>query len=236
MQNRYAADIGDYIKLALLRHLAVGRRLGIAWYLYPDESHNDDGRHTKYLTDIERWRDLDPTLFDALLAVASEKRTVAALQDSGAIRAMEVCSMPIVRNVPSEDRGSARATWFAHNLRTLAQCDLVFADPDNGIIDDAEHRRKRPSFGKQMPLSEVLAIAGGRSAVIYHHNTRFKGGHDKEVDHWLAQLGPNAMAVRASAYSCRTFFIVNPDETLAARASEFCNRWAGHKVRLHLPG
>ena len=118
-------------------------------------------------------------------------------------------------------------------MRKLECCDLVFADPDNGIIDDAEHRRKLPTFGKQMPLSEVLAIAEGRTAVIYHHNTRFKGGHDKEVDFWLDQLGANAIAVRANAYSCRTFFIVNPDEELTARTEDFCTRWSGHKVRLH---
>jgi len=62
----------------------------------------------------------------------------------------------------------------------LDNSDLVFADPDNGIVDDDAYRRKQKTFGKQMPLSEILAIAEERSAVIYHHNTRFKGGHDKE--------------------------------------------------------
>ncbi|MBE0580150.1 hypothetical protein [Devosia sp.] len=233
MQNRYAADIGDYIKLALLRHLSAGRKLGIAWYLYPDEGHNGDGKHTRYLSDSERWRALDPSLFDALGTVASGTRSVAALQASGAIQATAICNRPIVSDALSKDRSAARASWFAHNLTELEQCDLVLADPDNGIIDDSDHRRGQPGFGKQMPLSEVLALAAGRSAVIYHHNTRFKGGHHKEVDHWLAQLGLNAIAVRANAYSCRTFFIVNPDGALAVRAAEFCDRWKNHKVWLH---
>lgn len=233
LQNRYAADIGDYVKLALLRHLAVGRQLGIAWYLYPDEGHNGDGKHIKYLSDPERWRDLDPFLFDALQAVANEGRSVAALQASGAISAAAAFSIPIVEGTLSKGRSLARAAWFAQNLEALATCDLVFADPDNGIIDDSEHRRKQPSFGKQMPLSEVLSLAAGRPAVIYHHNTRFKGGHHKEVDHWLAQLGPKALAIRANAYSCRTFFIVNPDQSLADRAAEFCARWSNHNVWLH---
>lgn len=233
MQNRYAGDIGDYIKFALLRHLSVGRTLGIAWYLYPDEGHNADGRHTSYLSDPEEWRQLDPGLFDALAKVVSGKRTVARLLSAEAIEAARVFSKSILPNVVAGERSSARAKWFNQNLRALSGCDLVFADPDNGIIDSDVRRRRQKTFGKQMPLSEVLAISEGRSAVIYHHNTRFKGGHDKEVDHWLAQLGHSAIAVRANAYSCRTFFIVNPDDELITRAEEFCSRWSSHKIRLH---
>ena len=34
------------MKYGLLRPLADGQHLGVAWYLFPDEDHNDDGRHT----------------------------------------------------------------------------------------------------------------------------------------------------------------------------------------------
>jgi len=65
--------------------------------------------------------------------------------------------------------------------------------------------------------------------VIYTDNRTLP----KEVDHWLAQIGQNALAIRPNAYSCRTFFIVNPDELITARAVEFCQRWSDHKVSLH---
>ena len=236
MQNRYSGDIGDYIKLGLLRHLSAGRNLGVAWYLYPDEGHNSDGRHISYLSDSEKWRHLDSKLFDALQKVVGGKRTVARLLQTGAIEPAEQCKNPVMFNGEARRRSQARENWFRHNLRVLRNCDLIFADPDNGIIDDGEHRRRHRTFGKQMPLSEVLAISEGRSAVIYHHNTRFKGGHDMEVGHWLAQLGPEAMAVRANAYSCRTFFIINPDKDLSERVKDFCNRWSDHKVWLHRQG
>ncbi|MGT2465836.1 hypothetical protein ACVOMV_12895 [Mesorhizobium atlanticum] len=109
----------------------------------------------------------------------------------------------------------------------------MFADPDNGLVDDEEWRRRKPSFGKQMPLKEVRALSEGRCAVIYHHNSRFKGGHDVEVDHWLGAIGASAIAVRATAYSCRTFFIVNPDAEIAERTIDFCRRWKDHKVSFH---
>lgn len=233
MQNRYAGDIGDYIKFALLRCLAKGRRLGIAWYLYPDEAHNNDGRHVTFLEDPGRWRSLDAPLFDALAIVARGRRSVAALLGSGEIPSVAVHDEPIVVNGRGRERSDAREAWFRSNLRALEGCDLVFADPDNGLVDEAVHRRNQPVFGKQIPLSEALALAHGRTAVVYHHNTRFKGGHDKEVDHWLAQLGGNALAVRANAYSCRTFFIINPDLELGIRTAAFCADWSEHNVWLH---
>ena len=56
MQDRYTGDIGDYVKCGLLRALAGGRNLGVAWYLFPDEDHNSDGRHIDYLGQPDLWR------------------------------------------------------------------------------------------------------------------------------------------------------------------------------------
>ena len=83
MQNRYTGDIGDYVKYGLLRALAVDRQLGVAWYLFPDENHNADGKHIKYLQD-KRWRDRDPELFDTLELIVTEKRRkVSKVEASG---------------------------------------------------------------------------------------------------------------------------------------------------------
>ena len=44
MQNHYVGDIGDYLKLGILRALSPGYRLGVAWWLYPDEVHDGNGK------------------------------------------------------------------------------------------------------------------------------------------------------------------------------------------------
>jgi len=44
MQNLYTGDIGDYAKYSLLRALGRSCRLGVAWYLFPDENNKKDGR------------------------------------------------------------------------------------------------------------------------------------------------------------------------------------------------
>ena len=83
MQNRYVGDIGDYIKYALLRALSSGLMLGVAWYLYPDEDHKPDGKHVQYLDDPQRWRHLDPELFDALKQIVESNRSVSAVAAAG---------------------------------------------------------------------------------------------------------------------------------------------------------
>jgi hypothetical protein len=50
MQDRYFGDVGDLGKYGLLRALSglneePQLRLGVVWYLFPDESHNTDGKH-----------------------------------------------------------------------------------------------------------------------------------------------------------------------------------------------
>ena len=74
MQNRYVGDIGDYLKLGILRALSPGFHLGIVWWLLPDEGHNRDGRHISYLNRPDQWRHFDPDLFDTLRGIVSPGR------------------------------------------------------------------------------------------------------------------------------------------------------------------
>ncbi|WP_071676042.1 hypothetical protein [Nioella nitratireducens] len=232
MQDRYAGDVGDYVKLGLLRALSPGRQLGVAWCRYPDEDHNGDGRHISYLDQPDRYEHLDRVLFRHLRNITRDARSISSLLPvlHGAISSDEAVDSS---RIPPRQRRDWRNAWFNHVLDHLSACDLVFADPDNGIIDDNDQRKGRAKFGKQIPLAEVQTLAHGRCAVIYHHNTRRRGGHDAEVNHWLGEIGMPGIAVRATAYSPRTFFVLNPDEEIAERVRGFCLRWASMKVMLH---
>lgn len=232
MQNQYAGDIGDYVKLALLRNLSQGRKLGVAWYLHPSETHKGDGRHISYLEQPATRRNLDPDLFDGLRTVLNE-RTVASLQNMKLLDArFDAVPLDVV-SIHWSQRSSWRTAWFQRLCLSLEACDVVFADPDNGLVDDSSTRRSHKIFGKQIPLAEAKELATNRTAIIYHHNTRRAGGHDLEVDHWLEQLGPGTVAVRSTSFSCRTFFIMNPDRECLSRVEDFCDRWKRHNVRLH---
>ncbi len=55
MQNNYVGDIGDFGKYGLLNHIFNNNQLkiGINWYLVPDENENKDGKITQYLDDSQ---------------------------------------------------------------------------------------------------------------------------------------------------------------------------------------
>ena len=212
MQHRYAGDIGDYMKFAILRALSPGRRLGVGWWLYPDESHNGDGRHVSYLTRPDVWRGLDPTLFDHLGGmVASGEQRVSALQDEallpGALYFDEI--IPTI-GTPVERR-LARVAWLERLRSALVLADLVFLDPDNGF-ETKGFSPGAAKAGKSIALSEIVHLrAPGRAFVIYHHQTRMVGGHRAEFDHWARRLLDSGFervdALRTSAFSSRFFFL-----------------------------
>ena len=60
MQDRYVGDIGDFAKYGLLRAIRNGRRLGVAWYLHPDQGPEGDGGHIQYLSRPGEFEKLDP--------------------------------------------------------------------------------------------------------------------------------------------------------------------------------
>ena len=72
MQDRYADDVGQFLKVALMRWLVSsspygqGHRLGVIWLQEPGGHHRIDGDHLAYLHSThdadEDLRSLDPDL------------------------------------------------------------------------------------------------------------------------------------------------------------------------------
>lgn len=229
MQDRYAADIGDYVKLAILRRLGIGHQLGVLWWLYPDEAHNADGKHISYLAKPELWRSRDPGLFDALKVIVEEnRRNVAALEAAKLFPQAKFFNETIPTLGSKDERSAARSAWFARALKAISDCNLVFLDPDNGLETKNFHPGAAKA-GKSVALAELGALQRpGRTIVVYHHQTRMKGGHIVELSHWgkrIANLGFTVDALRASAFSARAFFILDAPQALRSRAEDLAGKW-----------
>lgn len=234
MQDRYTGDIGDYVKYGLLRALADGHSLGVAWYLFPDEEHNSDGRHIDYLDHQDQWRGHDPALFDSLRQIIDDDlRNVAAVEKSNILGAAnfsgEILSAPGLTLV---HRRAWRGRWFENIQTSLEGCDIIFADPDNGLCEDEKFRLGQVSDWKRIPLREAKLLAIGRTAIIYHHNTRRAGGHEKEIAYWINRLGEGTLALRWRAYSSRTFFVMNPMPWMRGRLIQFVDEWGATQTQL----
>ena len=226
MQDRYVGDIGDYVKYGLLRAIRGTRRLGVAWYLHPNAGPAGDGKHTAYLQDPDEWRHLDAELFDTLGELIGDRRSVAAIQESGILGDVVFSADRLgAAEVKAHDPERWRHRWFNRIKHQLAGCDLVFADPDNGLVPDDRFRPARKVDAKRIPLSEAMALAEGRTAVIYHHNTRRRGGHRSEILWWKDQLPDGTLAYYWRRVSNRTFFVINPDAETRRRLREFERRW-----------
>jgi hypothetical protein len=232
MQNRYVGDIGDYLKLGILRTLSPGHRLGVAWWLFPDESHNQDGRHIGYLQRPGQWRHFDPMLFDVLAEiVASNRRDTRALETAnllpGALFANEVIP---TGELPGQ-RKQARHQWLARMKDRLADADLVFVEPDNGL-EPSGFSYDSTKAGKSVLLSELRELAKpGRCLIVYHHHTRRKGGHHAEMAHWTDRLRADGYstvdALRARPYSPRVYFLLDAPPDVRHHAEQIEAQWDG---------
>jgi hypothetical protein len=143
MQNRYAYDIGDMGKFALLNALAGSDlRLGVVWYLNPDEEDNNDGSFVDY----SELRHCDEHIYDSLQRVLVEGlRSVAAVQRSQILASnTRFYSSPFTfRDLPSSNttiRLRHRDRWLSGALDAVSGTDLDFLDPDNGFAPESVFR------------------------------------------------------------------------------------------------
>lgn len=235
MQDRYVGDIGDFAKYGLLRAIAGEKRLGVAWYLNPASGPEGDGRHTAYLERPETWRALDPELFDTMKTIVDGgTRSVRAVEESGVLSDAVFASRHLdVTALQVTCREHWRQQWFEEVERQLRACRLVFADPDNGLVGDERFKPGRRESTKRIPLFEVNALAQGRTAVIYHHNSRAKGGHIQEALLWMDEVPGCLLAWYWQRWSNRTFFVINPDREIEERLSDFAERWKKCGQLLH---
>ena len=242
MQNHFAGDIGDYLKLGILRALSPGYRLGVAWWLHPDES-DGNGQHVGYIHRAGQWRHFDPALFDALhRIVMSGQRNVQALAAAGLLPGAMFHDGLVPTGGPN--RQAARRDWFRTVVATLSDADLVFVDPDNGLEPNG-FRHGAAKSGKSVQLSELHGLARpDRCLVVYHHQTRRAGGHLAEILHWLERLRDEGFrtvdALRCKPYSPRVFFLLNAPEVIRQRAARIeagwhpCITWhPGNRVASH---
>lgn len=228
MQDQYAGDIGDYVKIALLNAVGAGRKIGVGWYYTPDETHLNDGRHIDYLQDPhqETWEGFAPEVHKKLQAlVLAGERSISALE-----RGIIVGEVTYHNELLS--RPDMRADWYADLKSAVSECGLVFVDPDNGIEPAGFKPRSRKSI-KSITFDEIKGLySPNRPVVIYHHQTRFKGGHLAEIEHLGGMLAAMDLgcvcAVRAKMWSPRVFFIVGADPDTWAAAERFADHWAPH--------
>lgn len=205
MQDRYAGDIGDYGKFGMLRALASkGLSIGVNWYkvetLQDELGTNDGGKliPTKLAT-------CDEELAAALRAVSmSACRSIELLEAGDLVPGARYWSFP----VPVE----GRARWHEGALSCLANTDVVFLDPDNGLLVKSVGKRsaKSPKYTFYEEVADY--VLRGQSVVVYNHRSRKAAGeYFGEIHQRLRAAVPDANAILAITFprgSVRDYFAV----------------------------
>ena len=253
MQNRYVGDIGDFGKYGLLRFLSGTRgsptderrlSLSIVWYLHPDESHNSDGKHIRYLSATSAYqqalRECDPELFETLRKlIADDTRSVTAIRRSPILPDDTVYyerSLYYSRSESRSARQAIRKRWLQAALEITSEAELVFVDPDNGISETVDPLRKNgPKFVFINDLQQF--VEQNKSLVVYHHLGRQGTATEQifRVSECLQDklhLADRPWALRFRRGSARAYFVI-PHElhriTLARRISHLLeSSWGAH--------
>jgi hypothetical protein len=246
VQNRYAGDVGDFMKLGLLRHLSrssetggAGLTVGLNWYLVPDEAHNRDGKHVGYLQRSNAQHAslaaCDRDLVVRLSRVVEGERSVRHLERSGALPAQSPTHAELLD--PARPAGE-RYAWHQRALRALTGADVVFTDPDNGVSPSG----MAPKRHKYALLGELVDYAHrGQSLVVYQHADR-SATVEKQARRRLDELATSLdqlplAAVIVHRGSCRFFLVTVTEQhytAMLAALDAFASRWASH-VELIIP-
>lgn len=171
MQDRYAGDIGDYGKFALLRLIQLqGLSVGVNWYRVDalDSEKNKDGsfrqKDGKYLIS-DKLKVCDQSLAERLMTIADgQDRSIIGLEKEGLI--------PGAVYYHEKVTVSGRTEWHSGGLEKLKGAQIVFLDPDNGLLVKSVGKGSARSV-KYTFYEEVRDYIGqNQSVLVYNHRCR----------------------------------------------------------------
>ena len=173
MQDKYAGDIGDFGKLGLLRHLAeTGLTIGVNWYHAENEENSRDGGITEY----GRYRECDPELYDKLQIIADadkDHRTIQALEKAEILNVKFYSKVLSFTDANKQERQMIREKWLQDALVKLSGCQIIFVDPDNGIMTKTAKGSKKSN--KYVCVKELRDYyKAGATVIYYQHQARYK--------------------------------------------------------------
>ena len=212
MQDRYTGDLGDFSKLGILRTLqAAGLSIGVNWYLTPDENHNGDGRHVKYL-DREEFRACDETLWLELKnIVGCDHRNACYLEKESILQACFYSERLDFTGKTKAERKLIRKAWHNKALAALIGKDIICVDPDNGLI--VPSAVGKPKENKYVLYDELADYYAQHSSVIYYQHKARKQDefyirqHEKLI-HAPEFAGSKGLALKFTTTSQRYYFFI----------------------------
>ena len=171
MKNQYIGDIGDFGKYSMLRaFIDAGIKVGVNWYLTEDDGSND-GKYTDYLNKGVMRR-YCPEVFDALKDVVENRnKSVLDIENSGILSGTRFYSEILKPEGTPNDREQERSVWFQESMYELKESELIFMDPDNGLLE-SDDATKLGGEKYVLPSEVESYFLDGHNVVYYCHKGR----------------------------------------------------------------
>ena len=220
MQDRYAGDVGDFGKFGLLKAVrASGMKVGINWYKVLPPSFeisesgifkNNDGKHKISKQDAL----CDPELADALnsIFVKDAQRSVELLERAALIDDAVYFSKP----TPVKDRPA----WHTEAIHTFRDCDIVFLDPDNGLLPEKTSCSSTKSVKYVFDEEIHDYLAAEKSVICYQHRKRIPpADYFAEMEQRLRVIGAECgtLVVTFRRGTVRDYFLIPATEAHKAK-------------------
>lgn len=173
MQNRYTGDIGDFGKFLLLKQLFSTQQIATVWYLYPDETHNNDGSHRVEEGNTNLYRRchaLDPQMADLFHQIHQrDSRSIVLFEELCLLENGHYFTQCVLG-----DGESYRTHWLECALEFIRSksCSVVCLDPDNGIEPTSMNKLSIFKQGKYATYTEIelfFTLECVDHLVIYQH-------------------------------------------------------------------
>ena len=260
MQNKFACDVSDFGKYGILRFLngltagdgLPNYRLGVVWYLQPDERHNGAGRHTSYLfpagrDDRAEYWNCDHNLWHGLRSIMlgenGWERCVCCVRSAGILpRGTEFFDWQLVyvQHLPQEVKAQMRDHWLRRARLAMQDTELVYLDPDVNLADDGDMYSLHGT--KYAYMDDLRAFWDcGKSLVFYHQRQGLTQAQIYDVALRVeGALGVCPIPLRLRRGGTPAFFVVPKPEHRAVivnRIGRFmAGPWGGLFTRFNCEG
>lgn len=179
MKEQYIGDVKDYGKYRLLQLLCActGLRLGVNWYLTPDDStrQGNYGNISQCMDD----------LYETVVSLKKPGIMIKDVEHAGLLPEGTVYYSKPLKYSFLPVNYARRNGWHKAALGALSTCDIVFLDPDTGVVAndflDGNGYAKRCFYmqnekrdgTRYVSLEELRDyLASGKSLIVFQYGQR----------------------------------------------------------------
>lgn len=233
MKDQYVADIGDYGKYSLLRAFADAVvKVGINWYYTKDDG-TEDGKFTDYLNKPNKFEKYDRGVFKELQRIYDAgDRTIKAVERSKILPHACYYAEEVEFDGTPAERTQKRAEWMKGSCKSLSSAQLIYLDPDNGLLTNERVQNTKMVSKYALPEEVKQYFEDGKNVVYYCHKGRRSDKDWEAYKSHMLQYLPDAKKIVLTYHkgTQRSYvLLIRPEdyERYFSIIDEFVKRWDG---------